>query len=95
MTTYETVRDLVRDALASGHVVTQASSGLCLDEDDHEEDLEGFSEPGEIAEPGIEVLAPHGAACPDDAERYQPVWAVYAEDTDEPLYIVWSAEEEQ
>lgn len=83
----KTVRDLVRQALEEGHVVT-AYGGLALDEDDWREELLGFDEPGFLRPlaPGEEVDQPWGAAVPGDIDCYTPEAII---DGGSPLYVVW------
>lgn len=83
------VRDLVRQALEEGHVVTAYGSGLALDENDWGEELLGFDEPGFLRPlaPGEKVDRPWGAAVPGDIARYAPEAII--DGGSGPLYVIW------
>lgn len=84
-----TVRDLVREALAEGHVVADHASGLVLSEDDWQEELLGFEEEGILRPlaPGEKVERPWGAAVPGDIARYAPEAII--DGGSGPLYVIW------
>ena len=92
--TRETVRALVRRLIKEGElVVTQAESGVALDEDDADDhsDLTAFDLPGEyedIVPPGLHIEGPDGAALP--GYSIEPVGVLYAEGFDAPVYVAWN-----
>lgn len=88
----KTVRDLVREALAEGHVVADYASALALSEDEWQEELLGFDEPGSLRplNPEEEVDWPWGGAAPRDIASYTPKAVIEGETG--PLYVVWTWE---
>ena len=92
--TGKTVRDLVREALFQGHVVTDYVSALALDEDDWQLSLKGFGEEGVLRPLAPwevdQVDQPWGAAVPGDIARYAPAAVVEGERG--PLYVIWTSD---